>query len=236
MNGLFDTNISLLEPEHKYLLASAPDIEFKSVTGVVGEYFKPFDKDAIAHKLISSYKKYKGMDPEELIRKWDAAAEHGTKVHKEIESFILNHEAPAEPKAKRAVDWLEKYQDNDDKEIYPEIIVYSRDLRIAGSIDLVILDKGSNSYEIFDWKTAKEIDKQSFNNKMGTHSITRQLMDCRFVHYSLQLSFYRYIMETYYGLKVDKHTIAHLTDLTCTEYAGDYLKPEVEQIILDQNN
>jgi len=236
MNKLYDENITLLDPEHKYLLATDPSIKFKSVTQIIGEYFEPFDKFAVANKLVTTYPKYMGMNVDELIVQWDATADQGTKVHKEIEIYINAGKPSTEIKAAKGIEWIRPYQDNPDKDIYSEVIIYNKTLKIAGSIDIVIYDKSSNSYEIIDWKTSKEIETTSFKGKTGTHSITSHLIDCRFVHYSLQLSFYRYIMEKYYGLNIDNHSIAHLNEEQCAIYKGEYYRDEVKKIILDQQS
>jgi len=94
----------------------------------------------------------------------------------------------------------------------------------------------NNYYEIIDWKTSKSIDKTSFGGKMGTHSITNHLMDCKFVHYSMQLSFYRYLLEKYYDLKIQNQLIAHLKGNSCSMYSANYYQKEVIKIINDFNN
>ena len=233
MNSLFDAKISLLEPQHKYILEEDPSINFISVTQIIENYFEPFDKYSIAQKLVTTSPKYLGMDPDELIKKWEATAQYGTKVHKEIESYILNNKPPDDIKAERGVEWIKKYIDDSNKVIYPEIIVFNKELRIAGSIDIIIYDKALDQYEIVDWKTSKKIDMTSYNNKMGSHPISQHLMDCRFVHYSLQLSFYRYLIEEYYNLNVSNHSIAHLTDQECSIIKCNYYKEEVVKIIAD---
>ena len=60
---------------------------------------------------------------------------------------------------------------------------------------VLLYNKNTESYAIIDWKTSRKIDTKGFNNKKGTHRITQELQDCKFVHYSLQLSFYRYLLD-----------------------------------------
>lgn len=36
----------------------------------------------------------------------------------------------------------------------------------------------------------------------GTHPLTEEFPDCNFIHYSLQLSIYKYILEKLYGMKI----------------------------------
>ena len=42
MNDLLNPNIQLVEPGHKYVLSDNPEIKFRSVTEIVGEFFEPF--------------------------------------------------------------------------------------------------------------------------------------------------------------------------------------------------
>ena len=105
-----------------------------------------------------------------------------------------------------------KYSGKTLNEILKEVIVYSKELGIAGTIDLLVYNSEQNMYHLVDWKTNKRIDKNSFRNKKGILSSSQHLDDCNFVNYSLQLSFYRYILERYYGLEVGSQTLFHLKE------------------------
>ena len=231
MQNFIDQKISLEEPGHRYVLEEDPNFEFKSVTGVISNYFEPFVKHDVANRLVTTSPKYMGKDPNELIANWDAARDYGTKVHNEIELFFNKDIKPEEIESFAAIEWLKKYEKNPEIKIYPEVIVYSKELKIAGSIDILIHNQSNNYYEIIDWKTSKSIDKSSFGGKMGTHSITSHLMDCKYVHYSIQLSFYRYLLEKYYGLKIQNQLIAHLKGNSCTMHTANKNKKEVLNII-----
>ena len=90
MRNIVDKDIILKEPGHKYVLKTDPRIDFHSVTEVIGNYFQPFDKQAIAEKLVARNIKYADTTVEALIAQWDAARDYGTKVHNEIELYILS--------------------------------------------------------------------------------------------------------------------------------------------------
>ena len=51
-----------------------------------------------------------------------------------------------------------------------------------------------------------------------------------FIHYTLQLSLYRYILETYYGLSINNQAIVHLTTKGIVVYNCDYLDTTIEAI------
>ena len=238
MNNILNKDIQLVEPGHKYTLPNNPKIKFRSVTEIVGDFFEPFDKNAVAERLVSSHPKYRMMTVKDLISMWDAKRDFGTKIHNEIETCLNDSNYPDkldiyqfDVKTRYALDWLKQFDLKYDLDIYPEIIVYSSEINIAGSIDVLLYNKNTDSYAIIDWKTSNKIDKKSYNNKKGIHPITKELHDCKFVHYSFQLSFYRYILEEYYGLNISNQLIAHITDKGCTGYQGTYYQQEVIDMI-----
>ena len=56
-------------------------------------------------------------------------------------------------------------------------------------------------------------------------------MDCKYVHYSMQLSLYRYLIEEFYGIKISNQLIAHLNGNECKPIIADYYKKEVIDMI-----
>ena len=243
MNNIFDKNIKLVEPGHKYVLTDNPEIKFRSVTEIVGEFFEPFDKMAVAEKLVSSHPNYRMMSVNELLSMWDAKRDFGTKIHNEIETCLNDNDYPDkldiyqyDEKTRYALDWLRQHDLKYDLEIYPEVKVFSSEVNIAGSIDVLLYNKNTESYALIDWKTSRKIDTKAYNNKKGTHRITQELQDCKFVHYSLQLSFYRYLLEEYYELKISNQIIAHITDKGCLGIQGNYYHDEVVNMIEHHRN
>ncbi len=230
MRPIIDNRISLIKETHQYVLEDQPELIFSSVTTVIEKYFEPFDEVAIATNLCSTHHKYIGMDPADLISKWHAARDHGSKVHDEIELCLKKGIEPTEQKAINALQWLKKYCMKSDIEIIPEIIIYSTDLQIAGTVDILAYDKKEDVYEIIDWKTSKKIEIVSYGGKMGIHHITADLMDCNHNHYAMQLSFYRYLLEEYYGIKVRNQMIAHLQNEVCTSYITPYYNEHISAI------
>ena len=110
MNKLMDNNIVLDKDVHEYSLLTQSDIQFISVTTLVDHHFEGFDAEKIATDLVNNHPKYVGRTAESLIADWDAARQHGTDVHDEIENWVKEGVIPREPKAVVAVDWLKNYQ------------------------------------------------------------------------------------------------------------------------------
>jgi len=230
MRKINDNNIFLIEETHEYRLRDDPAFQFTSCTTFVKYFFEPFDKIGIAVNLTETNLKYMNMSPAQLIAEWDKSMELGTKVHKEIEDFILTGKNPEEKKAIFGVDWIKKIMTGR-YEFFPEVIVYSKELGLAGSIDFLLYDAENEEYKIVDWKTNKRLDKTSFNNKMGLHPATAHLPDCNFSHYSLQLSLYRFLLEKHYGLNVTGTALAHLNEHKLEFHKTPYLKTEVEEML-----
>ncbi len=229
-NGITDNNISLIEDTHQYVLKNEPDIEFTSATTLVHYFFKQFDTIGIANNLTTTNVRYINMSPQELVAQWDKIAETGSIVHAEIESFIKDGSLPSEPKSKRAVEWI-KNKFDDKYDLFSEVIVYSKELKIAGTIDLLLFDKEDKSYKILDWKTSKRIFTSSYNSTMGHHKASAELMDCNFIHYSLQLSLYQYLLENFYGLNITGSAIIHIGDDQIKSYKTEYFKNEIENML-----
>jgi ATP-dependent exoDNAse (exonuclease V) beta subunit len=231
MFKVIDKNIRLDEESHIYSHSKYPKTDFTSVTSLLKPYFEPFNSMEIATDLCNNNYKYIGRKPEELIQEWNNSRDLGTEIHAQIEHYIRDNKKPTETKAKNAVKWLNKYGKSMDLQFLPEVIVYSTDLSVAGTIDLLSYDSFTDSYEIIDWKSNKKINKRSFGGKMGIDPITFDLEDCNYNHYALQLSLYRYLLEKYYDIVISNQKIVHLTEKRCNSIDTPYYKDHIIKII-----
>jgi hypothetical protein len=228
---LSDNKIFLKEDIHEYQLIDDPEMEFTSCTTFAKYFFQPFDKIGIANSLTNTHPNYIAMTPQMLVKQWDKLAEEGTLIHNEIEQFIKNKvDVPTREKSKVAIKWIKK-NFTDRYDVFSEVIIYSKELALAGSIDILLYDKEEKSYKILDWKTNKKIETSSYRNRMGTHKASSNLMDCNYIHYSIQLSLYRYILEEYYNLDVTGTAISHLTDGKVISYKTEYHKHKIEDML-----
>ena len=231
MNHILDNNIILNEELHEYRLMDRPEASFTSVTTYVEHFFEGFDALKIATKLVKNHPRYSDHTVESLMAKWNATAEYGTKVHHEIEKWIKEGIEPEDKKAIQGRNWLAQYELRSDMDVLSEVIVYSTELSIAGTVDILAKDNATGEYDIIDWKTSKKIETASYGKKMGTHPSTSHVMDCNFYHYSLQLSLYRYILEQYYDLKIHNQLIAHLKDDGVHALVTPYMIDEINEML-----
>ena len=227
--------ISLEEETHTYSLQNS-DIEFQSVTEFIHTFFREFDEVKIANKLTSSHPKYVGLDPKELIKIWNGNRDRGTKVHKQIEDFILKKDSDIyDPKSQQAIQFLIKKFIKNSNILLPELIIYSKELKLAGTIDLVIYNKLTDQISLIDWKTNKKINKRSFRaSETGIKWPTQNLPDCNFTHYTLQLSLYKYVLQNHYNIKVNGTFLMHLRDDTYELHKCDYKENIISSMLKEK--
>ena len=231
LNRLVNPDIQFEETTHTYTPTSVPNLKLRSCTEFIKNFFEPFDKYKIANKLVDHIPKYRNRTVESLIEEWEAAADHGKAVHKEIEDYISSGLAPSSIKAKHGANWFCDYSKGNNHDFFTEAIIYSEELRLAGTIDLLVHNKSNDTFSIIDWKTNKKIDQNSYQRKMGRKHPTSSLMDCNFTHYTLQMSLYKYILEEYYDFKVTNTKLIHLTEDGYVEYNCDYLVTDIRNMI-----
>ena len=182
-----ENKLKFEEKNHRYYLPNEPGIEFVSCTTFIEYFFHKFDSIGIANNLCLNHPNYIGISPQSLVRSWEETANYGTAVHKEIERYIRSDLQPKENKSQSAINWLNSININN-YNILSETMVYSKKLKIAGTIDLILQNKVTGVVDIYDWKTTKSIELTSYGNKKGRKPITANLPDCNYIHYSLQLS------------------------------------------------
>jgi ATP-dependent exoDNAse (exonuclease V) beta subunit len=151
--------------------------------------------------------KYYGREKNDIKKEWEdngkEASQLGTLMHADIE-FFLNKEHVVNPDSKEFQFFLCFWKDFTTK--YPsfhpyrtEWLVYDEDQKVAGSIDCILSDDNDRLI-ILDWKRSKEIKCDNKFEK-GLHPF-EAFEHCNYSHYSLQLNFYRHILETKYNKTV----------------------------------
>ena len=221
LNTLLNKKISLTS-DHEYILEDNNSIKIftKSVTDIIESHFKKFDADLVSKSLAKYASKYKGMDPYDIRQEWEKKKNHGSKVHTQIEKYIVNKKKPSFTLSKIGVEWFEKNYQKYGDECFSEVKVFSEEHEIGGTVDLLIYNKEKDGCYIFDWKTSgSDIYK---SKGKGITSVTSDLKDCKFTTFELQLSMYKYLLQEIHGIKIINHFALHLkdsgTDLIKTKY------------------
>ena len=92
----------------------------------------------------------------------------------------------------------ECYGDN----LYSEVIVYSKELKIAGTIDLIAHNNDNGKVYIFDWKTTGNLYRD--NRWYGITYITKQIRDTTINQYTLQLTAYNYLLDKSHDISINE--------------------------------
>jgi ATP-dependent exoDNAse (exonuclease V) beta subunit len=210
-----------LTKDHKYKIGKE---EYISVTTFVKQFFQEFDDKAIAKKLsqIPKFKKEK-KGYRYWLKKWKFSREQGTVVHKEIEAYLNKGIQPKHPKAISATKFLNQ-EKIFLKDAVSELLVYSNEYKIAGTVDLVYT-KDKKIY-ILDWKTNEEIKMEGYKGKKGIGAC-KDVVDSNFWHYVLQLNLYSYLLEEVYCKPIDSMKLIHLGE----DFYSTYVIPKMYDVV-----
>ena len=189
-----------------------------STTGLISQYENEFDSETISKQVAEK----RGKTQREILEEWRIENLHstikGSMVHEFAQSLWEDKEykfnysnVPQEIDLDRLKSDIEKLIPqainfyNDYKDMYEligcEIYLGDEDFDECGATDIVFLNKLTNEIVIADFKTNKEIKYESFKHKKMLLPLNKY-DDCNYVHYSIQLSDYKYKFEKNTGFKV----------------------------------
>ncbi len=215
---------------------------YTSVTTLISKYFPLFDSDKIAERCAVK----RGVNKQSLLDKWkrigDEAAKKGNEVHNYLDASISNKTLPnIDGDYKRSSDIIISSLTNKYKlqMIYSEKLLFSPQLKIAGTVDAVFYSPIINKYIIMDWKTSKRIEMANDFNQRGLNGF-EHLEHCNHVHYSLQLLMYQYLLynEGYLKNNINaelKIVNIHKAIQDCKSYDVLNLNSEVQTLINNIN-
>ena len=133
--------------------------------------------------------------------RWTKTAEWGTKVHAIIEDVIEGGDTskygPEYAEVVREGTRLRSLRGNPDYSVISEARMFDKESGIAGSVDIIIINKKAGTIEVIDFKT-KAL------NEDGTFS---RIQDSVLNKYDMQTSVYAAMLEKKYGLPVSKTSI-----------------------------
>ena len=208
--------------------------DYTSVTTLIEKFFPFFDEEAyIEHFMAES-----GKSREEVVRKMLEPSERGTFMHQQIEYFLKGR--PHEEDFKEFQLFRKFHEEQILKrrlEFYDaEKIVTLPQYGIAGTVD-ALFRKPDGAFVMVDWKRSKNLIIDGYPKKYGTGrglSILSHLDNSSYYHYELQQSFYKYILENEYGMKVSSMILCVLHpeyDRYYTIKLSDYRVQEVREMV-----
>lgn len=234
-----DEYIHFTESTHTYRveLPGVAPVECESVTQVVEKCFRQFDADYWANRKASTPEQAAELKAQ-WAAKGEAARRLGTELHERIEGHYLGQEPSAEAlKDGGFAHFLRFAGDYELKPYRSEWRIYSERYRLAGTLDFLAFD--GTDFRIYDWKrSTKVVDPQGQPIRDNAYGQTAfeplsHLSDTAYMHYALQLSLYRYILATEYGIDVSSCHLGvfhpALTDYSVVEVP--YLIDEVKILL-----
>lgn len=251
---LLHASQSIVFDDSSHTYAYCPDAAslpapLTSVTKIAKSYSHPFD--AAAHSLRISERD--GVDQQSILDNWkkisDEAAGRGTCVHKQIERICNDLQLAGPTLVRPALNegeyqdtmytvwcWFAEHMELAQGWVMPEVRICHPGYGMAGTVDLL-----ASNYRgvpaIVDWKTSKEIEVCGYSNMLPPFTRGRlALPDANYYHFCLQLSLYRFMLETRYGFFPEVCVVIHLTDNGYTEYEVPYLTSHLNLILKELNN
>lgn len=209
--------------------------DYTSVTTLIEKFFPYFDEEAYIEKFMRE----SGKTREEVIRKMLEPSERGTEMHQQIEYFLKGK--PHREDFKEFQMFLKFYEEQVLKRgltFYDaEKIVTLPQYGIAGTVD-ALFRKPDGTFVMVDWKRSKHLIIDGYPKKYGIGrgiSILSHLDNSSYYHYELQQSFYKYILENEYGMKVSSMILCVLHpdyDRYYTIKLSDYRLQEVREMVV----
>lgn len=215
------------------------ETKLMSGTAFVGLFKEKFDTEKMAEKSA----KKRGISVEEVIAEWDfkggISRTKGTMLHNFAENYWMNKIFPVDTDSyeEKYPSIIERYEAckllfinfyNDAvKALRPvamELVVGDEELGIGGMVDCLFWNESTKSYEIWDYKTNKEINMISKYRKRMKAPINF-LHECEFEAYSIQLNLYKYIIEKNTNIKIGRLWLVHIHEdqekynlIQCADY------------------
>ena len=213
------SDYSFIESTHQYKYKNKPVAQ--SVTGFISKFAEEFDSEYWSKKKAKERSVSQDIILEEWKAKGDASASVGTQFHAYMEHSLAgkyyNPYVLSEELNKR-IEILTKIGDTFLEDIRHKLIPVKTELivgyntELAGQVDALFYNKKFNEFQIWDWKTNKEISKKGFKGKRMLSPFTN-LQDCNFVHYSLQLATYKSLLQIA-GANIGRTFIVHFDDVS----------------------
>lgn len=235
--------LQFIPDTHTYRLVEKPELQFTSVSKLIGMVKQPFDEQFWASKKA----KERGVTKEEILKEWEDIKQQslikGTAYHEAYEQKLLQgkktHPSLYIDGIKQAHD-LTKLTPG----VHPELIIYNLRYGIVGTADIVEIHE-DNSFDLFDHKTSRKLEFQGFmkfdpifkdRKEVKMLPPLQHLGDCNGIHYTIQLSLYAYMLEQF-GYKCNSLTIHHVLfdennePCNIVDYPIEYKKTEVINLL-----
>jgi len=213
--------ITFVEDGHSYLIDGVLNTS-PSVTRLLKQFKKKFDVDQAALRVA----KRQGTTADHIKAEWEMNNLYSTTIgsmfHKYVENFYCKKDDPFEgnfnmlgfdekQKIKENLPKLVGYFNNfysDHSEydsVKSEFVVGDLDdTKVCGMLDMLAVNSNTGSLELWDFKTNKKIAHSTYGNLFYPFD---DMCEGQINEYTIQLNTYKYFVEKYTNLKIDKMKI-----------------------------
>ena len=183
-----------------------------SASGMISKITVPFDKMTAAQRVADR----EGFTVEQVLQSWELegkmAIDKGNVLHRAVKSdfqFINKGEYTTLEQANILAGFAKKYiEDIESRGIIKEGFLSDSEYRVYGYFDYLHYDATTKQVVLTDWKTNKKIDV--FNRFENFLQPITSLNASKLNIYSLQLNFYKFIIEKNTNIKIDRMEIVHI--------------------------
>lgn len=183
------------------------DRQLSSVSSVIKRFVEPFDAENIS-KFVALKR---GITQEEVLAEWEAkkiaACDRGNEAH----LFGENYEkgmTPTNGFEQAIVNFWDSIPDHIEPFLF-ELQMFSQELGIAGTADIILYNNKTEKFIIADYKTNIDLFK-NFKGKKLLEPF-QNLLDSPFNKYQIQLSLYQYLFEQS-GFEVESRRLIWLKE------------------------
>lgn len=191
-----DKRLLFDEQLHQYWIDKNPNAI--AVSTLVNRMFPDFDEEYWAAKKAPQL----GMTKEAVLQMWRSNGEEsrqlGTKLHSDIENHFEKGTIVNSKEFQQFLTFMKQHEGL--KPYRTEWRIFDEYYMVAGTADMVARND-TGGFDLYDWKRSKEIKTDGWG-KVGLGPLNH-VADCNYMHYSLQLNFYRWILKAYYGVEID---------------------------------
>lgn len=176
------------------------NLAYYNVTKWLSRFKPEFDFEGMSEMYAEKYNLEVDKVREMWNKKRDDSVIFGKKFHKVFEEYLTSRQI-LEEEYKPVIEQFEVLKlINRKNNNFFEKRLYNPDLNIAGTADIISIDK--TTFDIYDFKTNKRLGFENpFKDDKWLKSPLDHLPNSEYFNYALQLSLYAYLTEEMTGLK-----------------------------------
>jgi len=177
--------------------------QYLSVTRWVEQYKPYFDEMGWAKKIATREGVSVGFILEDWEKKREDSKLFGTAVHRILETYFKSGKIIDSPLKHIVEKFIQLNVTLDKKNCFFEKLVFNKELKIAGTSDVIMHNTGKKTFNVYDFKTNKKLRyasafKETLNSPLSHYPCSE------YFTYALQLSMYAYLYKLMSGLEPNR--------------------------------